>query len=104
MVLQCDSLTRQQHSLDLFRFTVRSLAQALGGNADVTPSETILSHPKICKVLVVDDGSSETDREAMRAEFPAFQFVMKVGLLFLIPSSLLLWCTYQCAYDVLNSS
>lgn len=82
--------TRLQHSLDLFRFTVRSLAQALGGNAGITPSETILSHPKICRVLVVDDGSSEADREAMRAEFPAFQFVMKVGLVFDPASSSLL--------------
>ena len=42
-------------------------------------SEAIVSHPKICKVLVVDDSSSEGDRAAMRAEFPAFEFVMKVS-------------------------
>ena len=36
-----------------------------------------MDHPLVCRVVVVDDGSSEGDRLAMMREFPNVDFVLK---------------------------
>ena len=37
----------------------------------------IVDHPLVCRVIIVDDGSSESDRLAMAREFPRVDFVLK---------------------------
>ena len=51
--------------LALFRQTATSLLRALKGE------------PRVCRFIVVDDGSPLEDRAAMLHEFPAFEFIFK---------------------------
>ena len=37
----------------------------------------VVDHPLVCRVVVVDDGSSEGDRLVMMREFPNVDFVLK---------------------------
>ena len=37
----------------------------------------IVDHPLVCRVVVIDDSSSESDRLVMMREFPRVDFVLK---------------------------
>ena len=37
----------------------------------------LVDHALVCRVVIVDDGSSESDRLAMMREFPNVDFVLK---------------------------
>ena len=37
----------------------------------------LVDHPLVCRVIIVDDGSSEGDRLVMMREFPNVDFVLK---------------------------
>jgi len=52
-----------------FRLTMQGLRRVFQGD--------IVDHPLVCRVIIVDDGSSESDRLAMMREFPNVDFVLK---------------------------
>lgn len=56
--------------LRYFQVTMRALSRALGVASPV-------DHPAVCHVIVVDDGSSLADRNAMTTEFADFHFYFK---------------------------
>lgn len=56
--------------LRYFRVTMRALSRALGVTSPV-------EHPAVCRVIVVDDGSSQADKTAMTTEFADFHFYFK---------------------------
>ncbi len=52
-----------------FRLTMEGLRRVFQGD--------LVDHPLVCRVVIVDDGSSESDRLAMAREFPRIDFVLK---------------------------
>lgn len=49
--------------------------QRLSGDDDDRPRPTVL--PRVCHVIVVDDGSSVEDRRVMMSSHPEFTYVFK---------------------------